>query len=674
MKKAESTLSANQALDLLNSMYLSRLADEKMAKLAKQNKGGTFQLSSAGHELVGIVCAKSLEPGKDWGLPYYRDQGFAIGLGCDLRELFGVFLGRATKNHSSGRMMPHHYSHQKLRIICQSSVVGSQLLHAVGKAWAIKHLDKDEVVYVSIGDGGTSQGDFHEALNFAAIHALPVIFVVQSNGWAISVPIAEQTAGGTIAGVARGYQGMSVSEVDGTDYAALSTAMAEAVARARAHTGPTVLIAHVPRLAAHSNSDDPKKYQTPEIVAEQEAKDPIPRFEAWLVQEGLATQEELSSLREKAHQAVELAAIEAESLPFPEKGSGRLRVFAPYDPPAPMSGELPTGGEKIVIMDALNHALDEEMAHDPHVVVFGQDVAHGKGGVFGITRGLTEKYGKSRCFNTPLAESTIVGLAIGMAMDGLHRPVAEVQFADYLWTGINQLFSEASSIYYRSNGEWQVPIVIRTPCGGYIQGGPYHSQSIEGFLSHCPGLKVVIPSNASDAKGLLKTAIRDPNPVVFLEHKGLYRQQKFCARSEPSKDYLLPFGQANIVREGSDLTVVCWGMMVVMAWEAAEKLAYEGISIEVIDLRTIVPLDSATIYQSVRKTGKLLIMHEAPLNCGFGAEIAARVAEEAFEYLDAPIHRLCGFDSPVPYSKPLENEVLPQPSDVEAAIRRLLRY
>lgn len=675
MKRVEAvSLSSEKALDLLHLMYLSRLADEKMAKLAKQNKGGTFQLSSAGHELVGVVAAKSLEAGKDWALPYYRDQGFAIGLGCDLKELFAVFLGRATKNHSGGRMMPHHYSHQKLRILCQSSVVGSQLLHAVGKAWAIKNVGKDEVVYVSIGDGGTSQGDFHEALNFAAIHALPVIFVVQNNGWAISVPITEQTAGGSIANVARGYKGMSVEEVDGTDYRTLSEAMEKAVGRARKHEGPSVLIAHVPRLAAHSNSDDPKKYKTAAIVAEEEAKDPIPHFEEWLLREGLATSEELRAIRDQAHQEVEQAALEAESVAFPEKGSGRLRVFAPFDPPVPVTANEPTGGEKIVIMDALSHALYEEMTLDPHVVVFGQDVAHGKGGVFGITRGLTDAFGKNRCFNTPLAESTIVGIAIGMAMDGLHKPVAEVQFADYLWTGINQLFSEAASIYYRSNGEWQVPLVIRTPCGGYIQGGPYHSQSIEGFLSHCPGLKVVIPSNAADAKGLLKTAIRDPNPVVFLEHKALYRQQKFCARPEPSKDYLLPFGQANIVRDGSDLTIVCWGMMVVMAWEIAEKLAYEGISIEVVDLRTIVPLDSATIYQSVRKTGKLLIVHEAPQNCGFGAEIAARVAEEAFEYLDAPIYRLCGFDSPVPYSKPLENEVLPQPSDLEAAIRRLVRY
>ena len=673
MVKAEAFTTSEKALHILKLMHLSRFADEKMAKLVKQNKGGTFQLSSAGHELVGVVCAQMLEAGVDWGLPYYRDQGFAIGLGCELSELFGVFLGRAAKNHSSGRMMPHHYSHKDLRIICQSSVVGSQFLHAVGRAWANKNLGNNEVVYVSAGDGATSQGDFHEALNFASIHRLSVIFVIQNNGWAISVPASEQTAGGSIADVARGYQGMAVHEVDGTDYLAMTGAMEESIQRGRSHEGPTVLIAHVPRLAAHSNSDDPKKYQTDEICEREKRRDPIDRLEQWLVYENICDKVEIGKVREEARAAVEQAALEADAMPFPEKGSSRLNVFAPFDLPAPLH-DIPVEGEKIVIMDALNHALDEEMAHDPHVVVFGQDVAHGKGGVFGITRGLTEKYGVSRCFNTPLAESTIVGLAIGMGVDGLHKPVAEVQFADYLWTGINQLFNEASSIHYRSNGEWQVPIVIRMPYGGYIQGGPYHSQSIEGFLTHCPGLKVVIPSNASDAKGLMKTAIRDPNPVVFLEHKGLYRQQKFCARPEPGKDYFLPFGQANTVREGTDLTVVCWGMMVVMAWEVSEKLAKEGISIEVIDLRTLVPYDSATVISSIQKTGKLLIAHEAPRNCGFGAEIAARIAEEAFEYLDGPIHRLCGFDSAVPYSKPLENEVLPQVSELEAEIRHLVRY
>lgn len=678
VQKKDSQLSQKYR-NVLRLMLLSRLTDEKTAKLSKQNKGGTFQLSAAGHELVGVVAGQMLAAGKDWALPYYRDQPFAIGIGCDLTEIFGAFLARATKHHSGGRMMPNHFSHKELRLICQSSVVGSQFLHAVGKALAIKNLDRDEIVYVSCGDGATSQGDFHEALNFAALHELGVIFVVQDNGWAISVPLHEQTAGSAIAKMAGGYSGLSVFEVDGTHYEAFSQAMEEAILNGRGTSGrrkPTVIVAHVPRLAPHSSSDDPKKYKTVEIEAEEKARDPIALFEKQLLAEGHFTKSELIALHEQCAAEVEEAASNAEKIPFPEKGSGYLRVFADYHPPAALSGpiEASPNAEKIVMMDALNHALDEEMEFDSHVVVFGQDVAHGKGGVFGITRRLTEKYGVQRCFNTPLAESTIIGLAIGMAMDGIHRPVAEIQFADYLWTGINQLFNEAASIHYRSNGEWQVPIVIRMPYGGYIQGGPYHSQSIEAFLSHCPGLKVVIPSNAADAKGLLKTAIRDPNPVLFLEHKALYRQQKFCARIEPSKDYLLPFGEASIVRKGEDLTIVAWGMMVVTAWEVAEKLASEGISVEILDLRTLVPLDMASIVSSVRKTGKLLIVHEAPRNCGFGAEIAARITEEAFELLDAPIRRVCGFDSAIPYCKQLENEVLPQPHDVENAIRQLIKY
>lgn len=666
-------LTASDAIKILKLMLLSRYADEKMSKLVKQNKGGTFFLSSAGHELVGTVCAQCLIPGKDWGLPYYRDQPFVLSLGGELYELIGACLGRATKNHSGGRMMPHHYSHKNLRILCQSSVVGSQFLHAAGRGLGIRNLDKDEVVYVSAGDGATSQGDFHEALNFSAIHKLPVIFVIQNNEWAISVPVEEQTAGGTIVNMARGYHGLEVHEVDGTDFTSLLFAMRSAVMRGRAKKGPSLIVAHVPRLAAHSNSDDPGKYQAENVYAKERERDPIPKFESWILQEGILTKDEIAEIHEKAKLEAEEAALQADALPFPEKGSGRTRVFADYSPPVALTQEE-EWGESVSIMDALNHALDEEMQLDPHVVVFGQDVAHGKGGVFGITRGLTKKYGTRRCFNTPLAESTIIGIAIGLSMDGLHKPVAEVQFADYVWTGINQLFNEAASIYYRSNGEWNVPIVIRMPCGGYIQGGPYHSQSIEGFLAHCPGLKIAIPSHAADAKRLLKTAIRDPNPVLFLEHKALYRQQKFCVRREPGRESLLPFGQAAIVQNGTQLTVVCWGMMVMSVMEIAKKLEQEGIAIEVIDIRTIVPLDSATIIESVKKTGKLLIVHEAPRNNGFGAEIAARVAEEAFTYLDAPPQRVGGFESSVPYSKPLENEVLPQPHEIESAIRQLAKF
>jgi 2-oxoisovalerate dehydrogenase E1 component len=661
----------NLCLKALEVVYLTRFMDDKCFKLSRQNKGGTFQLSVAGHELVGAVAALSLVPGKDWGLPYYRDRAFGIGLGCSLTELFGAFLARDVPHHSGGRMMPEHFVHKELHIPCQSSCVGSQFLHAVGVAKGLQLVGKDEVVYVSAGDGATSQGDFHEAVNFAALHQLAVVFVIQDNGWAISVPIQEQTAGGNIADIYRGYKGLGVFDVDGCDFEELSQAMQLSVAKARSGQGPSLVVAHVPRLGPHSNSDDPTKYQDKSCFEKEKARDPIPRLERWVVEMGLKTAEELEELKKMAHAQVELAAAEADQLPFPEAQTAADKVFAPT--PA-IEEENRPGGESIVLVDALNHALDEEMQRDGGVVVFGEDVAHGKGGVFGVTRNLTAKHGVQRCFNTPLAESTIIGIAIGMSLVEGIKPVAEIQFADYLWPGINQLFNELASFYYRSNGEWNCPVVVRMPYGGYIQGGPYHSQSIEGFLAHCPGLKVVIPSNSQDAKKLLKAAIRDPNPVVFLEHKALYRQRVFCARPEPEADELLPLGKAKIVREGTDVTFVGWGMMICMVAEVAEALAQEGIHVEVIDLRTIVPLDIETVLASVRKTGKLLIAHEAPKSGGFGAEIAAQIAEAAFTVLDAPIMRIGGKNCAVPYCKILEDEVLPQRHNLEQALRQLALY
>ncbi len=658
-------------LKTLEVMHLTRMLDDKMSKLVRQNKGATFHLPVSGHEMIGAISALSLTPGTDWAYPYYRDRAFAVGIGCSIQDLLAAFLARELPYHSGGRMMPEHFSQKNLRIPCQSSVVGSQFLQAVGTAKSAVLRGQKEVVYVSGGDGSTSQGDFHEALNFSCIHNLPIIFVIQDNGWAISVPVSEQTAGGSIAKMARGYEGLSVFEFDGCNYLETTEALHSAVLKARSGNGPSLVVAKVPRIGAHSSSDDPKKYKDDEALAEEKKRDPITRFENWLLAENILTSEELHNLREAHFNQVEQAALAADQLPFPTRASAADKVFAPFDPPA---SKIAEPGESIVLMDALNHALVEEMERDPGVVVFGQDVAWGKGGVFGITRTLTDRFGKERCFNTPLAESTIVGLAIGLSQDGFHKPVAEIQFADYSWTGMNQIINELSSIYYRSNGHWNCPLVIRMPYGGYIQGGPYHSQSIEAFLSHCPGLKIAIPSNAADAKRLLKTAIRDPNPVIFLEHKALYRQRLFCARPETGSEEFLPFGQAKIVRTGSDATVVTWGMTTLMANEAAEALSKEGISIEVIDLRTIVPLDFATVLASIKKTGKLLVAHEAARNCGFGAELAARAAEEAFLYLDAPIQRVTGKDCPVPYCKDLEEEVLPQKKDIENALRELANY
>jgi len=659
------------ATRVLTAMYWTRFMDDKMSKLVRQNKGGTFHLCASGHEMIGVVSALSLISGTDWGYPYYRDRAFAIGLGCTLKDLFASFLARDIPNHSGGRMMPDHFSQIELRIPCQSSVVGSQFLQAVGSAKSAQLRGAKEVVYVSGGDGSTSQGEFHEALNYSCLHKLPILFVIQDNGWAISVPSSDQTTGGTIAKIARGYEGLSVYEIDGCDYLQTSNALKDAVAKARNNQGPSLVVAKVPRIGSHSSSDDPKKYKTDEMLAEVKTRDPVIRFERWLIENKHLTEKQIQDLRMKCTDEIEEAADLADLIPFPPRSSAFEKVFKQFESPVSIEN---TSEESVVMMDALNHAIAEEMERDPGVVVFGQDVADGKGGVFGITRSLTHRFGKNRCFNTTLSESTIVGLATGLSLDGFHKPVAEIQFADYFWTGTNQIYNELSSFHYRSNGLWSCPVVLRMPYGGYIQGGPYHSQSIEAYLSHCPGIKVVIPSNAADAKRLLKTAIRDPNPVIFLEHKGLYRQRVFCARPEPGPDDYLPFGQANIVRPGTDATIVTWGMMTVMASDVADQLAKENISIEVIDLRTIVPLDFDTVLASVKKTGKLLIAHEAARNCGFGAELAARAAEHAFHYLDAPIQRVTGKDCPVPYCKDLEDEVLPQKKDLEVALRKLAAY
>jgi len=658
---------------VLEVMYQSRFMDDKMSILVRQNKGGTFHMNALGHELIGAAGALALIPGTDWAFPYYRDRSFALGLGCCMVELFGTFMGRATVNHSSGRMMPEHFSQPSLKIPVQSSVVGSQFLQAVGLAKGLKLSHKKEIVYVSAGDGATSQGDFHEALNFACLHELPIVFVIQDNGWAISVPVDKQTTGGSITKMAKGYEGLAVHAVDGCSYEEVTVALSDAVKKARYGQGPSLIVAKVPRLGPHSSSDDPNKYQGSAYQKEQKAKDPLILYEAWLLENGLISEEEIASLKVKVKQAVDAAAKKAEEIPFPDPSSVSAHVLKAY-----LQEEVAIDRPKqeaIVMVDALNHALVEEMQRDPSIVVFGQDVAFGKGGVFGVTRTLTEKFGEERCFNSPLAESTIIGAAIGMAFDGIHKPVVEIQFSDYLWTGINQLFNELSSIHYRSNGQWHCPLVVRMPIGGYIQGGPYHSQSIEAFLAHCPGLKIVFPSHAEDAKKLLKAAIRDPNPVLFLEHKGLYRQRAFCARPEPYEEEVAALGQAKVIREGSDLSLITWGMMTVMGFEIAEKLSQEkGVEVEVVDIRTICPLDFETILQSVKKTGKACIAHEAHKNCGFGAEIAARLSEMAFSYLDAPIKRIGAFECAIPYSKVLEEAVLPQKITLEKALLELASF
>jgi 2-oxoisovalerate dehydrogenase E1 component len=657
--------SNKRCLEILKYLYLSRFTDEKMNKLVKQNKGTTFFLSHNGHELIGILSALSLKPKKDWFFPYYRDRAFVISIGAPLLDLFASFLARDSFHHSSGRMMPDHFCDNTLNIACQSSCVSSQYLQAVGVA---KAFEGNEIVYVSGGDGSTSEGDFHEALNFASIHKLSVLFVIQDNEYAISVTKEEQTAG-SIAKIALGYENLKVLETDGTNYLQTSNVLNEAVDYLRNKNGPVLVVAKVPRLGAHSISDDPKKYKSEKRIQEEIKKDPVVLFEKFLVKEKIINENEIEKLKREIFNFVEEQAQKAEEINPPKKETITKKVFVDFE----IKEKEILLENTITFMDGLNHALKEEMAKDDSIIVFGQDVADKKGGVFGVTRGLTDQFGKKRCFNTPLAESTIIGVAIGMSIAG-KKPVCEIQFADYVWSGINQLVNELASIYYRSNGEYNCPVVVRIPFGGYIQGGPYHSQSIESHLCHVPGLKIVAASNAKDAKMLLKAAIKDPNPVVFLEHKAIYRQRNYAATNEPSEDSILPFGMANIIHPGEDVTIVCYSMMVMFALEIAKKLSKEGMSIEVIDLRTLVPLDLDTIINSVKKTSKLIILHEDKVFCGFGAEIASLVMENAFDYLDAPIKRIGALNVPIPYAKVLENEYFPQKETIEKEIRKLINF
>lgn len=515
-------------------------------------------------------------------------------------------------------------------------------------------------------------------LNFASLHQLPLVIAIQNNQWAISVPFADQ-CGADLVALGNSYSGLATYEVDGGDVSALTQTFERAVSDVRHRHIPALVIVNVVRLESHSNSDNQAKYRSEEDLSCCQAQDPLVRLEKSLLDDFGVAHEVIEQIKAELQETVNQACELAESAPFPCKGATKHEVFAPYNISLiDYENALETASlqklEPRVMRDAITEALVEEMQRDPGVVVFGEDVAGNKGGVFGVTRTLTEQFGENRCFNTPLAEATIIGAAVGMAFDGFYKPVAEIQFADYIWPGINQLFSEAASIYYRSAGEWEMPIVIRTPCGGYIQGGPYHSQNIEAFLAHCPGLKVVYPSNAADAKALLKAAIRDPNPVVFLEHKALYQRRLFSTTPVFSSDYVLPFGQARIVHPGTDLTIVSWGMSLVMSVEVARDLLELGISVEVIDLRTIVPCDFATVCESVKKTGKLLVVHEASEFCGFGSELVALVAERAYRYLDAPIKRIGALHAPVPYSKVLENEVLPQKEKIFQEAKLLAEF
>ncbi len=663
--------SKEQLIGVFKSMARSRRMDEKMLTLLRQGKS-FFHIGAGGHEGAQVACAMHLIPGNDWFYPYYRDQALVLGLGMTMEELFLGFLAKQADPGSAGRQLPQHYGHQKLNIVSQSSPTGTQYLQAVGTAIAARKAGDNALVYVSSGEGTTSQGEFHEALNWASREKLPVLFHIEDNGYAISVPKASQMAGGSVYDMVGGYRNLSRYETDGTDFFSVFKTFEEATASIRSGNGPALVVSNVVRLFPHSSSDDHRKYRDAAELVEEQKRDPIEKFRKYCEDDGIIAAAEFQSIWDEVIEDVDLIAEKSQAAPFPDKTAATTHIF--NDSPLNIEPvNSATTGADIVIVDAINHALHEEMAHNNKMIIYGQDVADGKGGVFTATKGLSTKFGKERVFNSPLAEASIIGTAFGAAVAGL-KPVVEIQFGDYIWTAMMQIRNEVATVRYRSNNTYAAPIVMRVPVGGYIHGGLCHSQSIEGFFMHLPGIHIVYPSNAADAKGLLKYACRIDDPVLFLEHKGMYRQG-FAKRPEPDENYLLPFGKAAVVRAGFDLTIVTYGMMVYKSIEAAKQLEKShGASIEVIDLRTLSPLDKVTIGQSLQKTSKALVVYEDTLTAGPGAEIAAIIAEDFFELLDGPVLRVAAKDSPVPFNWDLEDEVLPQTEDIHQAAERLLGY
>ena len=662
-------LQKKELLEIYKLMKKTRLTDERMLTMLRQGKS-FFHIGAAGHEAAQVAAAKALNPGEDWAYAYYRDAAFCQGFGMTSEEQFLAFLARKTDPNSGGRQMPQHYGHKDLRIVSQSSATGTQYLQAVGLAMTRRWEKVKEVVYVSSGEGTTSQGDFHEALNWACREKLPVIFHIQDNAYAISVHVSEQTAGGSVYSLVSGYPHLARYDVDGTDYFETNLAFRKAVNRARKGRGPAVIVSHVVRLLPHSSSDDQRKYRKASELKDEESKDPIIAFQNSCIEAKICGAEEFKTIDDQLFKEVEISAEKAEQAEHP--GTDSVEKFVYSEEPVLKETKFDSISEKVVMVDAINHALMEEAERNPKMIIYGEDVADPKGGVFTATRGLTNKFGAERVFNSPLAESSIIGTAIGMATVG-YKPVVEIQFGDYIWTSMMQIRNEVATLRYRSNNDWSCPLVIRVPVGGYIHGGLCHSQSIDGYFMHLPGLYVAYPSNAADAKGLLKAACRMNDPVLFLEHKGLYRQG-YAATEEPDDKYILPFGKAKIVHEGDDATVICWGAMVQKTIEALKLTKIESGRVEIIDVRTLNPLDTESIATSIKKTGKVLIVYEDNLTLGPGAEISAYIADKYFEILDAPIRRVAAKNTPIPFNWYLEEEVLPQAADISKAITELLEY
>ncbi|MAV58765.1 MAG: tungsten formylmethanofuran dehydrogenase [Candidatus Marinimicrobia bacterium] len=649
-------------------IYTSRILDEKQLVLLKQGKG-FFHIGASGHESVQVAAGLNIKTGSDFSYPYYREQAYCLTLGMTVKELFLAFLAKKNDPSSAGRQMPMHYGHNDLNIVSQSSPTGTQFLQAVGTAFAMQRNKNGNIVYVSSGDGTTSQGDFHEALNWASREKAPVIFHIENNHYAISVPLHEQVANGQLYDITSGYENLGRYNINGTDFFESHLAFKKAIDRARKGKGPSVIISDVVRLLPHSSSDDHRKYRNDKDLNIDKSRDPILIFEKICIDNKILSEKDIKNIQDKIKSDIDADALWAQLQEVPDSNTANNFLFSLSDNLFYGKKEIIDNQQKIVMVDSINHALDEELLNNDKMLIYGQDIADGKGGVFTATKGLSTKYGDERVFNAPLAESSIVGTAIGLAICG-YKPVVEIQFGDYIWTAMMQIRNELATMRYRSNNDWKCPVVIRVPVGGYIHGGLCHSQSIEGYFAHLPGIKIAYPSNAADAKGLLKSACRMNDPVLFLEHKGLYRQG-YASSYEPDNNYLLEFGKAKIVKEGNQLTIISWGAIVEKAIQASNKL---NVDAEIIDIRTINPLDLESILDSVKKTNRVIIAHEDNITNGFGGEIASKIVANAFEFLDAPIKRVASKDYPVPYADELEKEILVQTSWIEKAIEEILEY